>query len=229
MITETGANPADRRPLRARDAGFWKPTAYFLVQRGITPNAVSIIGLVAGITAGLLFASTSFIEPGIGQRMIWLLAIAAVLFRGACNILDGVMAVETGMSTPVGILWNEVPDRISDGAALIGAGYAFGGVPVLGWGAALIAVLVSYIRVQCRVAGIPMDYSGPMAKPMRMLVVCGAALWTAVVPLSWYPRWGPDGEWGVMVPALMLIIAGGVITVIRRTHQAVNLLQEGES
>ncbi len=229
MITETGASAADRRPLRARDAGFWVPTAYFLVRRGVTPNAVSIIGLVAGIFAGLLFASTSYFEPGVHQRMVWLLAVASVLFRGACNILDGVMAVETGMSTPVGILWNEVPDRISDGAALIGAGYAFGGVPVLGWGAALIAVLVSYIRVQCRVAGIPMDYSGPMAKPMRMLVVCGAALWMAVVPLSWYPRWGPDGEWGVMVPALMLIIAGGVITVIRRTHRAVNILQEGES
>ena len=229
MITGNGTIPTDRRPLRARDAGFWIPTAYFLFQRGITPNAVSIIGLAAGIIAGLLFASTSFFEPGIHQRMIWLLACAAVLFRGACNILDGVMAVETGMSTPVGLLWNEVPDRISDAAALIGAGYAFGGVPVLGWGAALVAVLVSYIRVQCRVAGLPMDYSGPMAKPMRMLVVCGAAVWTAVVPQSWYPRWGPAGEWGVMVPALMLIIAGGLITVIRRTCRAVNTLQEGKS
>ena len=221
--------PTDRRPLRARDAGFWIPTAYFLVRRGLTPNGVSIIGLAAGIIAGLLFASTSLFEPGFHQRMIWLLAVAAVLFRGACNILDGVMAVETGMSTPVGILWNEVPDRISDGAALIGAGYAFGGVPVLGWGAALVAVLVSYIRVQCRVAGLPMDYAGPMAKPMRMLVVCGAAVWTAVMPQSWHPSWGPAGEWGLMVPALLLIIAGGVITVIRRTHRSVKLLQEGES
>ncbi len=229
MITETEASPTDRRPLRARDAGFWIPTAHFLVRRGLTPNAVSIIGLGAGIIAGLLFASTSFFEPGIYQRIIWLLAVAALLFRGACNILDGVMAVETGMSTPAGILWNEVPDRISDGAALIGAGYAFGGVPVLGWGAALVAVLVSYIRVQCRVAGLAMDFSGPMAKPMRMLVLCGAAVWMVVVPHSWYPRWGPVGEWGVMVPALMLIIAGGVITAIRRTHRAVTILQEGES
>jgi phosphatidylglycerophosphate synthase len=229
VITGTGGIPTDRRPLRARDAGIWIPTAYFLVQRNITPNAVSIIGLAAGIIAGLLFASTSFFEPGILLRMIWLLAVAAVLFRGACNILDGVMAVETGMSTPVGLLWNEVPDRISDGAALIGAGYALGGVPVLGWGAALVAVLATYIRVQCRVAGLPMDYSGPMAKPMRMLVLCGAAVWTAVVPQSWYPGWGPDGEWGVMVPALMLIIAGGVITIIRRTYRAVNILQEGKS
>jgi len=228
MTTGTEAIPTDRRPLRARDAGFWIPTAYFLVRCGLTPNAISIIGLAAGIIAGLLFASTSFVEPGIHQRMIWLLAVAAVLFRGACNIMDGVMAVETGMSTPVGILWNEVPDRISDAAALIGAGYAFGGDPVLGWGAALAAVLISYIRVQCRVAGLPMDYSGPMAKPMRMLVVCGAAVWMAVLPQSWYPGWGPGGEWGVMVPALVLIIAGGVITVIRRTYRAVNILQECE-
>ena len=229
MITGTGATPADRRPLRARDAGFWIPTAYFLVQRGITPNTVSLIGLAAGIFAGLLLASTSFFEPGIHQRMIWLAAVAAMLFRGACNILDGVMAVETGMSTPVGLLWNEVPDRISDVIALIGAGYAFGGAPVLGWGAAIVAVLISYIRVQCSVAGLPMDYRGPMGKPMRMLVVCWAAVWTAVVPQSWYLRWGPAGDWGVLAAGLMLIIAGGVITVIRRTYRAANLLQEGES
>ena len=229
MIKDTGSRPTDRRPLRARDAGFWIPTAYFLARRGVTANAVSIIGLAAGIITGLLLASTAYIEPGIHQRIVLLLAVAAVLFRGACNILDGVMAVETGTCTPVGLLWNEVPDRISDGAALIGAGYAFGGVPVLGWGAALVAVLVSYIRIQCRVAGGPMDYSGPMAKPMRMLVICGAAVWTAIVPLSWYPGWGPDGEWGVMALALMLIIAGGVATVIHRTYRAVNILQEDES
>ena len=229
MTTGTGSSPTDRRPLRARDAGVWIPTAYFLARRGLTPNAVSIIGLAAGIFAGLLFASTSYFEPGVHQRMVWLLAVALVLFRGACNILDGVMAVETGKCTPVGLLWNEVPDRISDGAALIGAGYAFGGVPVLGWGAALVAVLVSYIRVQCRVAGAPVDYSGPMAKPMRMLVICGASVWTAIVPVSWYSRWGPDGEWGVMAMALILIIAGGVVTIIRRTYRAVDVLQEGES
>ena len=31
-----------------------------------------------------------------------------------------------------------------------------------------------------------------------------------------------------MVPALMLIIAGGVITVIRRTYRSVKILQKGE-
>ncbi|MFC1826599.1 CDP-alcohol phosphatidyltransferase family protein [Thermodesulfobacteriota bacterium] len=224
MNTDAKVDPADRRPLRARNAGFWIPLAFWLDNRGVTPNAVSMTGLSAGLLTGALLVSTSFIEPGINQRIIWLLVVFAVLFRGACNILDGVMAVETGDVSPVGILWNEVPDRISDAAAFIGAGYAFGGEPILGWAAAFIAVLVSYIRVQCRVAGFSMDYSGPMAKPMRMLVVCAAAVWMATAPSSWYPRWGSSGSWGVMILALAVIIAGGVATVIRRSYRAANML-----
>lgn len=224
MIQGAKTVSADRRPLRARDAGFWIPLAYLLVQFGITPNVVSLIGLATGMLTGLLLASTNIIEPGIYQRIIWILVVFTALFRGASNILDGVIAVETRKTSPVGMLWNEVPDRISDAAALIGAGYAYGGEPILGWAAALVAIFVSYIRVQCRVAGFPMDYSGPMAKPARMLVVCVAAVWMVVVPSSLYLRWGLSGSYGVIVLALAVIIAGGVVTVIRRLYRAVNLL-----
>ena len=141
MIKDTGSRPTDRRPLRARDAGFWIPTAYFMARRGVTANAVSIIGLAAGIITGLLLASTAYIEPGIHQRIVWLLAVAAVLFRGACNILDGVMAVETGTCTPVGLLWNEVPDRII--APEFQRGLCFGNSFVMHSG---IAILLAEVR-----------------------------------------------------------------------------------
>ena len=96
-------------------------------------------------------------------------ALVLMVARGFCNVLDGVMAIEVGAATRVGALYNEVPDRISDAAVLVGAGYAIGGVPVLGWAAALGAVFTAYVRVQAQVAGASADYRGFFGKPGRMI------------------------------------------------------------
>jgi len=216
-----GASP-DRRPLKLRDAGIWIPAALFLTRRGITPNAVSMAGLAAGLAAGALLACTTCAADEPLARYVWASAVLAIVLRGACNILDGVMAVETGQATPVGLLWNEVPDRITDAATLIGAGYALGADPTLGWAAALAATLVSYVRVQCRLAGAPMDFSGPMAKPMRMIVIGLAALWMAAAPVAWQA--GTHGR-GVMTLALAIVIGGGAITLVRRLNHAARALR----
>jgi len=222
-------DPVERRPLQARNAGFWIPLAYWLTRRGVTPNGVSMVGLLVGLLSGALLAATGTVSTGLPLRVVLLLAVVAVLCRGACNILDGVMAVETGHASPLGTLWNEVPDRISDAATLVGAGYALGSDPILGWAAALVAVLVAYVRAQCRVAGAPMDYSGPMAKPMRMAMVCAASLWLAATPAVWRLQWGPSRHWGVMALALVLVIVGGAATVVRRLSHAAKALAGGRA
>jgi phosphatidylglycerophosphate synthase len=213
---------ADRRPLKLRDVGIWMPAAFFLTRRGITPNAVSMVGLAAGLAAGAFLACTPYVADETLVRWIWLSAVLAIMLRGACNILDGVMAVETGQATPVGLLWNEVPDRITDAATLIGAGYALGADPTLGWAAALVATLVSYVRVQCRLAGAPMDFCGPMAKPMRMIVIGLAAIWMAAAPVAWQAD--THGR-GVMTLALVIVIAGGAVTLVRRLNRAARALR----
>ena len=216
----------DRRPLRLREAGVWVPLAFALARHGVTPDAVSIAGLAAGFVSGALLAATSY---GTGEALVrglWLFAAASIALRGACNILDGVMAVETGQSTPVGLLWNEVPDRITDAATLIGAGYALGSDPTLGWAATLTATLVSYVRVQCRIAGAPMDYCGPMAKPMRMVVIALAALWMAAAPAAWQWSAHMSGR-GAMALALAVVVAGGAVTLVRRLRRAAHALRAG--
>jgi phosphatidylglycerophosphate synthase len=220
---KTARTPTDRRPLRLREASFWVPFALALARRGVTPNTISAVGLAAGLVAGVLLALTPHVTgDGLG-RGLWLLAVVFITLRGSCNILDGVVALETGQSTRVGVLWNEVPDRITDAATLVGAGYALGADPTLGWAAALTATLVSYIRVQCRLLGAPMDYCGPMAKPMRMLLVALAALWMAVTPLPWRQLWSTS-EHGVMTLALAIVAAGGAVTFVRRLRRAVPTL-----
>src|SRR5258708_5113414 len=87
-----------------------------------------------------------------------------------------------------GELFNEVPDRVSDVAIQVGAGYAFGSSPTLGFSAALAAVLTAYVRAQSNAVGAPQEYCGPMAKPQRMVIMAGLALICGVVPMRWHRR-----------------------------------------
>ena len=76
----------------------------------------------------------------------FLAAAALIQLRLAANMFDGMVALETGRASPTGELFNEVPDRVSDAAMFIGAGYAAGGNPTLGYLAACLALFVTYVR-----------------------------------------------------------------------------------
>jgi phosphatidylglycerophosphate synthase len=194
-----------------------------LLQRcGVRPNHISAVGLVAGVAAGAALAATSCAGRDGPRRALWLAGAVLIQLRGACNIMDGVLAVETGASSRTGYLWNEFPDRLADAATMIGAGYAVGGGPVAGWAAALAAVITAYARTLARVAGAPMDYRGPMAKPARVALVCVVALYCALTPVSWQPEWGGCGLMGA---ALWVVAAGCAVTVWRRLRHAAQFLR----
>ena len=194
-----------------------------LARAGVSPNAISMAGMAAGVLAGLLLASTSLVdEPW--SRAAWLLGALFVQARLAANLLDGMVAVATGRTSPVGELYNEVPDRVSDIATLAGLGYASGGHPILGWAAACAAVLTAYVRAMGKAAGAPQDYRGPMAKPHRMFIVTVTALWCALAP-----RGGnlevASGQWGAAALALAIIAAGSLLTCLRRLRRAADVLR----
>jgi phosphatidylglycerophosphate synthase len=211
----------ERRPLASRDWIISIDLARRLVQLGVSPNAISLFGLGAGIACGLMFWFTSW---GIFSPSAWLFGAGLVQLRLLCNMLDGMVAMESGNTSPLGELYNEIPDRISDAATLIGLGYASGGIPWLGFLAALLAVFVAYVRAAIKVAGGPQDYSGPMAKPHRMLVVTATALTCVFLPRTIQEAWfGPD--WGLPAIALGLIVAGCVITALRRLGRAARILR----
>ena len=207
--------PLERRPLKLRDLGVCHRVADALAAAGITPNMISTVGLLSGIITGAALAATSWAEHEVAYRLLWLIGVACIALRGAANVLDGVVAVETGQASPVGQLYNEVPDRVSDAATLIGAGYAAGGDPTLGFIAATVALFLAYIRAMGKVAGARQEYCGPMAKPQRMLVVTVAALYCGLTPLDWQftVAWG---GWSVMAMGLWIVIIGGLVTSARR-------------
>jgi len=206
--------------MKIRDRPVFTKSAAALARAGLTPNTISTIGLAVGILGGLALASTVWTDNDAVRRVLWFVAAGVVPIRGVFNILDGVVAVNENIASPVGELYNEVPDRISDMAMLIGAGYAVGAEPVLGFGAAVLAMFVAYVRAQARVAGAAQDYCGPMAKPGRVLLITLTALWLAVTPASWQLGWGPDKSWGLMAATLLVIMIGCVITAARRLFRA---------
>lgn len=219
---------ADRRPIAARELPIFRSTAAWLATRRVSPNAISIAGMFFGIAAGALFALTPALPAW--ERALWLAGAACVQLRLLANMLDGTVAVARGTASRIGELYNEVPDRASDTATLIGLGYAAGGAPWLGYTAAILAVLTAYIRAVGRASGVPSDFRGPMAKQQRMFVVTVAAVYLAAAPGAWRFSWGPGEAWGVPAAALAVIAPGALVTCLRRLRRiAAALRADGES
>lgn len=220
--TSDGVRVTDRRPIRSRNLAIVKSVVAVLAARGVSANAISLAGMGAGLLAGACLAATPFAADG--ERPLWIAAAAAVQFRLLCNMLDGMVAIARGSASPLGELYNEVPDRISDLAGLVGLGYAAMSSPVLGWLAASLAIMVAYVRAAARLTGAPQDYRGPMAKQERMFVVTLASLYMGLAPAGVRPTIAEHG-WSVPSAALVLISVGCVITVIRRLVRAARVLR----
>ncbi len=155
---------------------------------------------------------------GAAVRLLFALAALFVQLRLLANLLDGMIAVGSHRASPVGELYNEVPDRVADVLILIGAGFAVGGMPSLGYQAALVAVLTAYLRALGNALGVRALFSGPMAKPQRMATITAACVYCVCAPATW-PGGVATGDRGAMGFALALIIAGGGLTAVRRLRR----------
>lgn len=108
---------------------------------------VSIVFALAGACA--LLASNG----------AWSLIFCAVCIqlRLACNMFDGMVALEGGKKSSLGALYNEIPDRVADSLFIVAAGYC-ADWPALGWCGALLAALTAYIRVLGGSLGLAQDF-----------------------------------------------------------------------
>ena len=201
-----------RRPLKTRDWPIFKNLAAWLARSGATPNVISFMSIVFGCGAGTSLAATAHVE-GWMLRACWLGAAACIQLRLIANLLDGMVAVEGRKGGPVGDLWNEAPDRVSDAAIFVGAGYALGSDPLWGYGAALVAVFVAYIRALGASVGVGQIFLGPQAKQERMATMTFACVLSGL----FFP---------IIKVALFTVIVGGVITAWRRLARIAALLRE---
>jgi len=205
-----------RRQLATRRSGWAVALARWLARRGLRPNTVSIVGIVFAAASGLAFAVVPDLHRD-ARAAVLLAAAVGIQLRLLCNLLDGMLAVEEGLKSKTGDIYNEVPDRLADIAILLGAGYSARDLPygvTLGWAAALAAVLTAYVRVFGGSIGARQHFIGPMAKQHRMFTLTVATLFAVGETLAGLPA-------RAIRIGLALIIAGSIVTAIRRTWRIV--------
>src|SRR5438034_8251685 len=146
----------DRRPIATRNRKWAQAATVWLASRNVSPNAISIAGMCACIVAGIALGATSIAD----YRVLWLIAALGAQLRLTANMLDGMVALASGRASKTGELYNEVPDRFSDAAVFIGAGFAWGGNITLGYIATILSIFTAYVRAAGKIAGAPNEFCG---------------------------------------------------------------------
>lgn len=209
-----------RRPVPARGSRLTVWLASALRRRGVTPNAVSVSSVVFAVIGGAALVLHQGAESALGAALL-AAAVVCIGLRSLANLIDGMIAVEGGRATPSGAIYNEFPDRLSDIAFILGAGYATVGTTgsvELGWLAALLAVLTAYTRALGAASGAPHDFGGPMAKPHRMALLAIGCVALAVEQLTIGTRYA-------LAVVLAVVCAGSVVTIAGRLSRAVRALE----
>ncbi|HWL38817.1 MAG TPA: CDP-alcohol phosphatidyltransferase family protein [Gemmatimonadaceae bacterium] len=207
-----------RRHLRTREQRWPRALASALGNAGVRPNAISVLSIVVAAVAGFALWESGNIG---GSWPLLVTAAIAIQLRLLCNMLDGLLAVEGGFKSKLGDLYNEIPDRIADALILIGAGYAVRSLPygeVVGWSAALLAVMTAYLRLLAGSLGARQLFIGPMAKQHRMFAMTLGCLAAAI-------EHSRAGTVRALWLALAVVVAGSIITLVRRLMRLVGELE----
>ena len=161
--------------------------AAFAHKIGLTPNAVSGLGIVLALLSALAYWSAEI------NTLLLLPAILLLLLSGFCDALDGVLARLYGQTTVFGGFLDSLLDRYADAAILVGI--VLGGFADFSWGfvAVIGSLLVSYARARAEAAGVKMESVGIAERAERVLILLVAslvalvwlgALWWSVVVLA---------------------------------------------
>lgn len=134
---------------------------------GLTPNAVSALGIALALLSALAYFS---------GRQNLSLAVVLLLLSGYCDMLDGALARLSQKTTPFGGFLDSLLDRYADSAVY--AGIILGGFCTLPWGlTALVgSLLVSYARARAEAANIKMESVGLAERAERIIILAAVSL-----------------------------------------------------
>ena len=164
---------------------------------GVTPNTVTIMGLIVSLASAWCFYSWT------SSPLLLPAAALLILLSGLFDAVDGIIARTKGKVTAFGGFLDSVSDRYAD--AMVLAGITLGGLcnPVAGFAALIGSLMVSYTRSRAEAAGVSMAGVGLAERPERMLILA-AVTFIAVF-------WIDALNYGVILLAVL-----SHITVIQR-------------
>lgn len=156
--------------IKDRARSLISPLAGFLGKLGISPNHLTLAGLVASAGAGVLVAYGFF-----------LLAAMALLLGSLCDMLDGAVARVSGRSSQFGAFLDSTVDRYAEMLFFAGLLVYFIRIEtstvyaLLAFLAAGGSFMVSYTRARAEGIGLRCDV-GIMERPERLILLLVATL-----------------------------------------------------
>ncbi|RKT03697.1 CDP-diacylglycerol--glycerol-3-phosphate 3-phosphatidyltransferase [Streptomyces sp. 3211.6] len=183
------------------------PFAAFLLRRGVSPDAVTLIG-TAGVVAGALV----FFPRG---EFFWgTITITLFVFS---DLVDGNMARQAGVSSRWGAFLDSTLDRVADAAIFGGLAlwYAGSGNDNVLCAVAIFCLasgqVVSYTKARGEAIGLPVAVNGLVERAERLVISLVAA------GLSGLQTFGVPSWIGVLLPiALWVVAAGSLVTLVQR-------------
>lgn len=153
---------------------FTDPIIYPLARLGVTPNLLTLVGVLGNVGAAVLVGRGQFLVGGI-----------LVLAFSALDLLDGALARASGRATRFGSVFDATMDRVSEAAILIGVLFFFANrgdatEATLAGLALAGSNLVSYVRARAEAIGVPLT-EGLFTRAERVLAMGGGLVIASVV------------------------------------------------
>lgn len=178
-----------------------RPLVNQLAQQGITPNQITLSAVGLSLITGGIIA----IWPQ-SPEVFWLIPIT-LFIRMALNAIDGMLAREHAMITPLGSILNELGDVISDAALYLPFSLIPGSRGVLLVPVVILALFTEMAGILGVTLGGQRRYDGPMGKSDRAFVFGFISLCLA---LGLTPGLWLELVWLVMVVLLVWTIINRV-------------------
>jgi phosphatidylglycerophosphate synthase len=161
----TGYAPVSRRPIANSFRHTANGAVHLCVRAGIHPDVISYLSMAAAAAAGICFWQSN--------RWPSLLIAGPLLcyLRLWFNMLDGMVALAAGKASWRGEILNDLPDRISDILIFVGVAHSGWCRPLSGYWVAIFALLTAYVGMFGQAVGVQREFSGIMAKPLRMVAL----------------------------------------------------------
>jgi archaetidylinositol phosphate synthase len=192
-----------------RGRGFFekgvKPLVSLLSAVGITPNMLTVMGLV--LTAlSLVFYSWSRVD-----RLNLVYAALLIALGGLLDGLDGPLARLTGRQSNVGAFLDSFTDRVSD--ILLTVGFLLTGLVDVYLAVAMLStsMLVSYARARGEALNVSLKEVGLGERAVRILAAIVGTLAASLLDVG-------------LTAAAMFIVVVASITVVQRVWTTLTVL-----
>ena len=158
-----------------------EPIADWLVRRRVHPNTITVVGTLFMVAGGVLYGTGHIMTAG------WLIGITALT-----DVLDGMVARRSNLTSDFGAFLDSSLDRVADGAVLGGLAVFYALTPGT-YSVAMVVVclagivgafLTSYTRARAEALGLDAKV-GMLQRPERVVLLSAPQAFFGLTLSGW--------------------------------------------